>query len=403
MQITQGDVYWLRNSNINKTYPYITRNETCDVLVIGGGLTGAITAYFLAKEGANVIVAEKNIVGFGCTSGIPATLEYEIGIDLHRLERAIGAIPARKIYNLCLDALNKIEDIDREFEKNTGFHRKDSLYFTNKFINKQNMAKEFNARKDAGFNPYFLQNHELINLNSGILTKNSSGVVNPYLFTQELFNYLSDNFDNVKILENTEIIDIDSGYESVECKTNNNFNISAYKVIFASGFDSLKYMPNIPVNVYKNFVIVTTPVENLNKYDVNFTAREATDPYHSIRFTNNNRIIYSGEDAKLTDRLSDEKYLNNFANDKYKRLFGAMKKTFPNLSNVKIDYTFNTTLVNTKDTLPIIDEVPNMPNCFFNLGFGTNGILYSIIGGNMLKDAIKGFYTKDMNMFKIDR
>ncbi len=402
MQITQGDIYWLRKSKINKTYPYITNNEECDVLIIGGGLTGAITAYFLAKEGVNVIVAEKNIVGFGCTSGIPATLEYEVGIDLHRLEKVIGTISARKIYALCLDALSKIESINNEFDANTGFKRQDSLYFTNKFMQKQSMSKEFNSRKDAGFNPYFLQNHELINLNTGILTKNSSGVMNPYLFTQELFNYLS-TLNNVKILENTEIVDIQTGYESVECKTNNNFNISAYKVIFASGYDSLKYMPNIPINLSKNFVIVTTPVENLNKFDINFTAREASDPYHYIRFTNNNRIIYSGEDVKFNDRLMDEKYLNNFASERYKRLYANMRKTFPNISNMKIDYTFNTTLVNTKDTLPIIDEVPNMPNCFFNLGFGNNGILYSAIGANMLKDAIKGYYTKDMVMFRADR
>ena len=44
-----------------------------------------------------------------------------------------------------------------------------------------------------------------------------------------------------------------------------------------------------------------------------------------------------------------------------------------------------------------------MPNTFCNLGFGQNGILYSVIGADMLRNAIKGLYTKDMNMFRVDR
>ena len=58
---------------------------------------------------------------------------------------------------------------------------------------------------------------------------------------------------------------------------------------------------------------------------------------------------------------------------------------------------------NTKDGLPIVDELPNMPNCFCNLAFGSNGILYSVIGADMLRNAVKGLYTKDMNMFKLER
>ena len=80
-----------------------------------------------------------------------------------------------------------------------------------------------------------------------------------------------------------------------------------------------------------------------------------------------------------------------------------MNKIFNNKDNIKIEYAFSSTFVNTKDNLPIIDEMPNMPNCFCNLGFGTNGIIYSAIGANMLKNAINGLYTKDMNMFKINR
>ena len=57
----------------------------------------------------------------------------------------------------------------------------------------------------------------------------------------------------------------------------------------------------------------------------------------------------------------------------------------------------------TKDNLPIIDELENLPNVYVNIGIGANGIVYSTIGANMLKDICKEYHTKDMIMFKIRR
>ena len=99
----------------------------------------------------------------------------------------------------------------------------------------------------------------------------------------------------------------------------------------------------------------------------------------------------------------NEKVLKSVANDKYKKLYNILDKTLYNIPNIEIEYAFNSTVANTRDSLPIIDEIPGMPNTFCNLGFGGNGILHNVIGGNMLKDAVKGFYTKDMNMFRINR
>lgn len=402
MQFTEGELYWQKKSKIANTYPYLTKDTSCDVLVIGGGITGAITAYFLAKEGANVIVAEKNILGFGSTSADTALLEYQFENDMHKLEKNIGIKATNRVYNLSLGAIEKIEKIDKEINGSTGFKRQDAIYYTNKFINKSSMAKEYNSRKKAGFNSYFIDSHSVINLNSGILTKNASGILNPYLFTQNLFATL-DELDNVKIYENTRIDNIKCVIDGVKCVTNNNFKISADSVILASGFEALKYLIKAPIELVRSFTIVSKPVKELKNFDTSFTARDSGQPSHLLRFDNNGRIIFTGEEVKLTDKLMNKRVLKSVANDKYKRLYNALDKTLYNIPNIEIEYAFNNTVANTKDSLPIIDEIPGMPNTFCNLGFGSNGILHNVIGGNMLKDAVKGFYTKDMNMFKIDR
>lgn len=370
MQYTNGNIYWREKTKIQKTYPYLTNNTSCDVLIIGGGITGAITAYFLAKEGLNVIIVEKNIIGFGSTLANSALLEYQLDLNMYKLEKMLGENTAKKIYKLCLNAIDKIEDIDSKFDKNTGFKRQDSLYYSNKFMQKSNMSKEYNIRKNAGFDALFLEKHHTINLNSAILTKNASAILNPYEFTQNLFEYLN-SFENVKVYENTEIIDIKPRYENVICKTNNDFEILAENVIFTSGINTLKYL-NIPTDIYQKFIIVTKPIDKIKDMNVNFTARDTAEPYHNIRFTENGRIIFSGEDVKLNDRRLDEKYISSIAKNKYRRLYSSMERTFSGLDDIDVEFAFSGTCPLTKDTLPIIDEIPNMPNCFCNLGLGSN-------------------------------
>ena len=405
MQKTVENVYWKKKSKVQKIYPYLADDISTDVLIIGGGIAGALTTYYLAKEGVKVTVVERNIIGYGATSTANAILEYQSDMDMYKLENIIRQKQSRRVFKLCLDAIDMIEDIDNEFEKPTGFKRQDSIYFTNKFMQKSNMSKEFLVRKNAGFDTSLLDSHAVLNISSGILTKNASAIINPYMFTQALFEYLS-KMKNVKIYENTEIKEIKTMFDSVECITSNGFKITSNSLIFTTGVETLKYINNPNIDLYKTFTIVSKPLiekEYMKDSTINFTARDSIEPCHYIRFDNNGRIIFGGENTKLTEKFMDNKYFYNVSNDKYKKLNTSMNKLFSNIENIPIEFAFNSTYASTKDGLPYVDEIPNMPNCFCNLGLGSNGIIYSAIGAGMLKNAINGLYTKDMNIFRINR
>jgi glycine/D-amino acid oxidase-like deaminating enzyme len=218
----------------------------------------------------------------------------------------------------------------------------------------------------------------------------------------QLFEYLNKQ-DNVKIFENTEVKDIKCNYDNVICSTNNKFKIKADKLIFAGGIESLQYIKTNIVELYKTFSIVTKQIPGLSKLDTSFIMKDMCEPHHYIRFTKDNRVIFSGEDVKICSKMSDEKYLKNISKEKYEKLNSCLNKMFHNINNFEIEFAYNGTFANTLDSLPIIDEIEDMPNCFCNLGYGSNGILFSVIGAITLKDAVKGLYTKDMKMFRIKR
>lgn len=402
MEKTSGNVFWRKKDEIKNTYPYLTHDTTADVLVIGGGINGALTTYFLAKEGANVVVAEKNIIGYGSTIASSAILEFDAGIDLYKLQKLIGINEAKKMYELYLNAIDDIQKIDEEIDFDTEFSKKNNIYISNKFMQKSNVLKEYEARKNAGFETNIIESSDYINLNSGIITKDAAATINPYVFTQCLFEYLS-SFENVQIYENTNIENIKCKYDEVISKTNNGFVIRSSKLIFSTGIDTLKYVKDLPIELYKTFTIVTRPLDNINCKKFDFTLKDMQEPNHYLRFSKDNRVIYSGENIRYIDRYNDEKYFEMVSNDKYRRLLLSLQKMLTNTDNISIEYAYNGTVAKTKDGLPIVDELDNMPNCFCNLSFGNNSIVGAAVGAKMLTNAVRGLYTKEMNFLKVNR
>ena len=51
MNLTTGYPYWLINSGLPERYPKLETSIKTDVVVIGGGISGAITAHFLINAG----------------------------------------------------------------------------------------------------------------------------------------------------------------------------------------------------------------------------------------------------------------------------------------------------------------------------------------------------------------
>ena len=73
------------------------------------------------------------------------------------------------------------------------------------------------------------------------------------------------------------------------------------------------------------------------------------------------------------------------------------------LSLYRVFYCYSYISCESKDGLPYIDELECKDNCFCNVPLGQNTVLSSIIGGKMLKNIVKGLFTKEMKFFKLTR
>src|SRR5689334_13130658 len=90
MDLRSNYPYWLLNHGIVRRYPSLDKNISTEIVVIGGGISGVLTAWHLQKAGFRVVVVDQRHIGMGSTVASTALLQYEIDVPLHELIDKVG-------------------------------------------------------------------------------------------------------------------------------------------------------------------------------------------------------------------------------------------------------------------------------------------------------------------------
>jgi glycine/D-amino acid oxidase-like deaminating enzyme len=77
-------------------------------------------------------------------------------------------------------------------------------------------------------------------------------------------------------------------------------------------------------------------------------------------------------------------------------------KWFPAI-DLEVAYRWAGTFGETEDGLAYIGQIRQMPRCYFALGFGGNGITYSMIAADIIRDAILKRPNANARLFRFDR
>src|SRR5688572_18364941 len=104
-----GAPVWLgRRSAATRSYPTLGSHREADVVVVGGGMTGAAVAAAFSAAGVEVVVLEAALVGRGSTAASTALLLQEPDVGLSDLGRRYGAAKARRIWRLSTRAVRDL-------------------------------------------------------------------------------------------------------------------------------------------------------------------------------------------------------------------------------------------------------------------------------------------------------
>lgn len=401
MNLKSNEPFWLIKNGLVSSYPSLKSDEMCDVLIIGGGITGSLIAHQMIKDGYNTILIDKREVCNGSTAATTSMLQYEIDTPLYKLIEMIGEKGAVESYKACSKAIDQLEKLTKEIKSRAGFRKKQSLYYASKKKDMKWLEKEFEARKKAGFEVSWLgiedveERFGFQNTYGAILSRQGASI-DAFKFAHELLRF------NVKkglrVYDKTEMKSVKYLRDYNLALTTEGFNIKAKKIIYCVGYESSMMIKEHFVNLKVTYAVVSEIDQDQFKNIENTLVWNTDTPYMYMRSTDDNRLLIGGGDEDFSNPEKRDSLLNK----KEKEILRILKKIKPDYPFYS-DFVWAGTFGETKDGLPYIGTHENFKNSYFVLGFGGNGITFSVTGMEMASAYLKNKKHHLTEYFKFGR
>lgn len=94
-------------------FPCLSGDAKTDVLVIGGGLAGILTAYCLQKKGIDTMLVEKDRVCSAVTAGTTAKITAQHGLIYHKILKSYGVEHAQMYYAAYAQGVETLKELCR--------------------------------------------------------------------------------------------------------------------------------------------------------------------------------------------------------------------------------------------------------------------------------------------------
>lgn len=400
MRLRTFESFWLLKNGLLYTFPSLQQNLKTEILVVGGGITGALISDALLDAGFEVTLIDKRDIGQGSTSATTSMLQYEIDVPLYELSKIIGEENAALCYKEGIRAIHDLEKLIKCKKIDCGFQNKKSLYIAHSKTAAKDLLKEFEIRKKHKLGVKWLEADEVLKIygivcHGGILSQTAASI-DAYKLAHELIQ--KNTKRGLKVFDQTEITTIADKGKNPKIVTTKKFEISAKKIVFCSGFESVNLLKEKVAKLIYTYATVSEPnIPKSSKLN-NILIWNTQDPYLYMRTTDDGRFLVGGED----DTFSESIFQQNKKEKKAKKLIQKLKKVIPELDFVE-DFSWGGVFGTTKDGLPYIGESQEYKNCLFCLAFGGNGITFSVQGREIIVDLLKGKNNKLAEFYKFRR
>ncbi|WP_261664040.1 NAD(P)/FAD-dependent oxidoreductase [Deinococcus sp. Marseille-Q6407] len=184
--------------------------------------------------------------------------------------------------------------------------------------------------------------------------------------------------------------------------TGRGIQVQAGWVIVATGYEAEQFLVRRLAQLKNSYALVTEPLpEDAPLWPDGCLIWETARPYLYARTTRERRIIIGGEDDDFYSPARRERRLKA----KAERLHRKLRRLQPQL-DTEIGYSWAGTFGETKDGLAYIGPKPGQERLLFALGYGGNGITYSVQAARLLTAQILGPSAQDradLDIFRLNR
>ena len=378
----QSCSYWTQFHTNQEELPLnaLQNDLETEVVIVGAGIVGIMTAFRLMNKGVNVVLVEASEVINGTTGHTTAKITAQHGLIYDKLIKSIGEDNAKLYYEANMQGLKYIHSLYTEEAIDCDYEEQDAILYAETDTYEQKVRSEFEAYQRLGIPGKLVEELPLPFTIKNAIIMPKQAQFHPVKFLSHLLNLFVKKGGQVFAHTPVETIqDVDEG--PLQIKTKNGHTLYCNKVVIASHYpfydmQGLYFSRLSPKRSY----IVAAEIKEEAPSGMYISADQ---PTRSIRHTKDGEktlMLFGGEDHKTGQSEHPLKH------------YEALKDFAERYYTVKeLPYRWSAQDLETLDYVPYIGPYSSAKDhIYVATGFAKWGMSNGALAALILSDLVRG-------------
>ncbi|MBR3686351.1 MAG: FAD-dependent oxidoreductase [Clostridia bacterium] len=347
---------WYDGSEL-PVFSSLNENKKTDVLIVGGGMAGILTAYFLKERNIPYILVEKDSICSGVTGYTTAKLTLSHGLIYSKIIKKYGVDAAAAYLRGCSEALDKYATLCRGID--CDYEVRDNYVYS--LDDRQKLENEVSTLERLGFDADLCEKLPLPIDTVGAVRCRDQAQFHPLKFISEIAKDLN-------IYEYTQVIDVDGSRAFTD-----KYHVDAKIIVMAAHFPFIDRYGGFFLKMYQHRSYVTA-LEGAGKLDGMYVD-ESGDGLSFRSYEN--LLLLGGGGHRTGKRGGGYACLRDFARNNY--------------PDAREKFAWATQDCITLDGIPYVGRYSaSAPHLYVATGFNKWGMVGSMMAATLLCDMICG-------------
>jgi glycine/D-amino acid oxidase-like deaminating enzyme len=374
------------------SYPKHRGALETDVVIVGGGLTGCVTAYATAAAGLRTVLLERDRIGRGATAYSSGWISDDPGVPFDALEKAIGLRAARRAAQSWRRAALDFSALLRRLDIKCHLEPRKSITVATTVEQAARLKRDLKSRRAAGLDAPFLAPRvvkaEAALDSQGALRGNDGATIDPYRACIGLAAAAASK--GADLFEQSEVRRITFTRKHADVVAAGG-TIRTRRVVVATAMPTPTLFRSLARHFWFHtaFFTSTEMIPARVRQQLGRRAsvvRDLATPSHVVRWLGEDRVLINGADTgRVADRLRERTILQRTG-----QLMYELSTLYPEISGIQPEYGWAADYARTDDGLPYIGAHRNFPHHLFAFGDASHGVTGAYLASRILVRQCSG-------------
>jgi glycine/D-amino acid oxidase-like deaminating enzyme len=366
-------------------YPRYRGSSQSDVVIVGGGLTGCVTAYAFAAAGLKVVLVEADRIGRGATASASGWISTEPGVSFAQLEKAVGLRAARRAFQAWRRAALDFSALLRRLEIKCALEPHDGILVARSPDEAIRLKKEQRARAAAGLDAPLLTSRAVrsdlaLDAVAGLRSK-EGGTIDPYRACVGLAAAAVSR--GAQIFERSAVRRVTFTRKTADVLLPG-ASIRTNRVVVATSMPTTLVKGLIRHFWFKSsFLVLTDPIPAKIRKQLGTRraiVRDLAAPAHVIRWVGDDRLMVVGADTEAVPPRQRDKVVVQRTG----QLMYELSTLYPDISGVMPAFGWTSDYALTAEGIPYIGAHRNYPHHLFVFGDASHSVTGAYLASRVL-------------------